>query len=188
MLIRPEADNEVLAGLLVSGDFDRERQWSVYGRVIAVPERLWFASHMDNDVTYNQFVSDNSLEFDSEMELKVGDRVLFRYNVRMDDDCVFEDEEGLILMVRYDMIYMKDDLHPVNGWIFVSGNDVVASGVPHKGYLHYPEREDFDVKVGDEVRYAPRRAVKMEAPEFGLLGDVRRMQRKEILAKVCISL
>lgn len=185
MLIRPEADNETLSGLLIAGDWDRERQWSVFGRVVAVPERLYFSRHIDNDTVYNQFVSDNSLEWDAKMELKVGDRVMFRYNVRMDEDCVYEDEEGMLLMVRYDMIYTitGDDIRPVNGWVFVRDNEVVSVGEPHGGYLHYPEREDFNVKIGDKVRYAPKRAVRMEAEEFRILGDVRRMQRKEILVK-----
>lgn len=185
VLIRPEADYDTLAGLLISGQWEMERQWSVFGRVVAVPERLWFARHVDNNLVYNQFVSDNSLEFDAEMELAVGDRVMFRYNVRMDDECVYQDEDGFLLMVRYDMIYMRidDDIHPVNGWVFVKDGEVVAVGKPHNGYLHYPERQDFKVTKGDLVRYSPRRAVRMEVPEFAELGGIMRIQRKEILVK-----
>lgn len=185
VLIRPEGDHDFLAGLLISGEWERERQWSVFGEVVAVPERLYFARHIDNHVIYNQFVSEHSLEFDADMELSVGDRVMFRYNVRMDEECIYHDGDSMLLMVRYDMIYMRvtDDIHPVNGWVFVRDGEVVAAGRPHRGYLHYPERLDFDVSVGDRVKYSPRRAVRVEVPEFAELAGVMRMQRKEILVK-----
>jgi co-chaperonin GroES (HSP10) len=178
VLIRPDDDNDTMAGMKVYGEFDQHRSWSVFGEVVAVPERLFFMP-MDGLNGYPaSFLADNSLEWETEMELKVGDRVLYRYNIHMDD----EGRYGGLLMIRYDMIYAKlDPFQPINGWVFLSGDRVVAMGKPNKRYLYYPERTAGITKVGDRVMYGNGRGVRVEVDEFNQLGPLLRMQEKEIM-------
>jgi hypothetical protein len=183
VLIRPDADWQEMAGLRLGGEWEQERQWSVWGTVVAVPPGLSFIPHIPGWLEFNQWATDKSLEWDTDMELSVGDRVLYRYNVRMDEDGVFEDADGLLLMVRYDSIYAKQvdgELYPLNGYIFVAPDGrVVAKGRPLRRYLHYPEREDGE--IGDRVLWSAGRGVRVEVPEFETLGGLMRMQRKEVL-------
>jgi hypothetical protein len=174
VLIEPDPDNTDLHGVRMSGEFDQERMWSVYGTVKALPSKLWFHP-LTGNLEIDRWITDKSLEWETDMELKIGDRVIFRYNAWMD-------EEGLStsgMMVKYDAIYAKlDPVTPLNGYVFVDDEgNVKYKGGLNKRYLHYPEREDGE--IGTKI-YPVRRSVRMEADEFAKMG-LRRMQRKEIL-------
>lgn len=176
VLIIPEPDNDNVYGIKMAGDFDHERMWSVYGVVKALPSKLWFHP-LTGNLVIDQWITDKGLEWETDMELKIGDRVLFKYNQWMEDD--IQTQAGMI--VRYDSIYaiVNKSIQPINGYIFVDeeGN-VKHTGGLNKRYLHYPERSDGD--IGTKVLYGKNRGVRMEVEEFEQIG-LRRLQRKEVM-------
>lgn len=105
---------------------DKSKYLSISGKVLMLPESKWFfANKGDGDGDEFHAMVRNSLEFDADCDIKVGDRVFFDYREQVDveQECrlVRTAEQGLCVLVRIDRIYGKytdGDLQPVNGYVF----------------------------------------------------------------------
>jgi len=188
VLVKPDVDMTHDRTGLVRHDFvDAHLGKAVTGQVIAVCDNLFFLSNTpDADPDLVQ----DSLEFDTDMEVRPGDRVLFRYHATIDED---KQVDGMYLM-RYDDLFARIEtgwLYPLNGMLFlrvgaderrVSGlladpayhgasqvrGRVVSEGRLLRGYRDSPDLgPDFAGSlVGKEVVYAKNRAVRIEADDF----------------------
>lgn len=131
VLIKPYLDTSIeLAGKKFEIDttYEIEKHAPTEGEVMAVPDRLVF----------NMEPRKRSVDFDVDMELKVGDKVYFHYLTR--DNCirdgrvVYDDDDNPMYMVEYDQIFTavrEDDIVPINGWNLVEllEGDIVKSDV-----------------------------------------------------------
>lgn len=192
VIVRPEPTIVMSQGFVIPGR--EERRWSPFGTVVAIPDRLRFIPHVGQK-RHDQWASKYSLEVDTDLEVDVGDRVVFRYNAHMDvhegvvDRDLYHDDYDLIM--PYDALYGRADgatWYPLNGMVFVTpegpGRGVISClGQPVRAYQQYPNLSDGDnLSIGDHVIYNPRRGVRMEVEEFDQeLGGMVRMYRKEIL-------
>lgn len=128
--------------------------------------------------------------YDTDIEVKSGDMVLFRRLANVAEDAVFfEDDENRYVRVRYDnllAIISGGGLTPLNGLVFVEdqrpGNisRVLAQGSPIRGILGMDGLPDTnDSLVGKLVVYNVKQAVTIENE---MLGYVSGMSGKNILA------
>ena len=185
VMIKPDRPIESDKTGLARHDFvDSHMQLAVSGTIKAVCDDLWFYNGEEPDLVQE------SLEFETEIEVKPGDRVLFRYLATIDKDYQLD---GYYL-VRYDDLFCRIDgkrLVPVNGYLFVGvGADkrtvgginanpayiaasqtigrVLAAGTPLTCYRDYPGEfdTDFSSVVGKKVVYKKNTAVRLEVDDF----------------------
>jgi len=116
VVIMPDEDQKALAGTVIEWGIERV---AVTGTVVAVPDFLHFSKKKGSGGEYesrmNSSMNCESLEYDTDMELKVGDKVMFRFHSQVRDRCPYG------LLVGYDQVYAKvvgDKIIPVNGRIF----------------------------------------------------------------------
>lgn len=126
VLIKPDATNTFTLStgndLYFDNRFEEQKAAPQSGTVIAVPEKL----------TFSHNPGENSLDYQTDMELIVGDRVIFNYNAKAEAMAM-----GMVLgddfFVRYDMIYVAvrdESVICVNGTVIVE-----------------PENEEFRTKL-----------------------------------------
>jgi len=104
---------------------DRSKYLSISGKVLMLPEQTWFFGNKGDGHgdEFNAMVR-NSLEFDANFDVKVGDRVFFDYREQVDAEIecrlVRTADYGLCVLVRQDRVYgvYEDELRPVNGYVF----------------------------------------------------------------------
>lgn len=190
VLVEPEGKLLHTNGVAVESFVNPYRHVSVYGKVIGVPDNLLYLGRkvekLEPYKIYGpvlrviQQMVERSLEFETKMEISIGDRVLFNYvnYLTAEDENEFVIYEGRkMLLMRYDLIYAVvngDAIKPVNGWIFVrnikltdeervsggvmSSKTVLAGaghvlhvGTPVKHYLHHDIPDNLNVRQGDIV-------------------------------------
>lgn len=170
VLVKPEPTDEISLPngkkLFLSTIFEETKHAPTVGEVLCVPERLIFNED-----------GINSLLFKTEMEVRVGDRVVFHFLAHQQAK-----DEGRILddgfMVRYDSIYLilrGEEIIPINGHLvvepesqLVKSNIIIPdsnkkkaqrigkvryAGKPVDGYLNYPhltDVNDFPMVMKDE--------------------------------------
>lgn len=220
VLVKPDSHFTEYLGLEIADGFDPAKHFSVQGTVLEVPNRLVYGGKFLKrfKTTQNtlplplqalfQKMYLDSLEWETDMEIAVGDRVHFRYNVHLlckDEHLVVGDD----YLIRYDFLYMANQSKMLNGWILVEpiewteeelcddygikkvvknkekiGIGVVKClGSPNKDYLNYNVKEVDAISVGDIVYFRHSNAIPLEYNyhktfEF---GNCYRMQRKDIL-------
>ena len=219
VLVEPDSHFSEHLGLKIADGFDPAKHYSVQGTVKEVPNRLVYGGDFLRKYrnTRNtmplplqslfQKIHLDSLDWDTAMEVAVGDRVHFRYNVHM-----MCKEENLIVddnyLIRYDFLYMVNQEKMLNGWVLiepikwtdvelhnnrgikrvVKSKDKIGMGVvkclgtSNKSYMHYDVKE-VDLAEGDIVYFRHSNAIPLEYNyhktfEF---GNCYRMQRKDIL-------
>ncbi len=101
VLIVPECNFTTMGDLLLNDDFDPQYHVSVLGRVAVVPQRLQYFGYEIAELKRQQagvrikdsaiqrqvqFMNKHSTLFDTEMELQVGDKVVFPYNYHEAND------------------------------------------------------------------------------------------------------
>ena len=143
--ILPDANITKDGDIELYDSFEPAKHWAVKGRVVALPEMLiCYAEEiarmrelqqgarnpiLQKDI---QEMTRWSLEYDTDMELQIGDEVMFRYINRIavvEDEMVFgRDEMGErgIMLVSYDELYLAirgDEVILLNGWILVEPVD-----------------------------------------------------------------
>lgn len=105
---------------------DKSKYLSISGTVLMLPQEKWFFANKSdgNGDEFNAKVR-NSLEFDANCDIKVGDKVFFDYREQIDCDTetrLFRTADyGLCVLVRLDRlygVYDGNDLKPVNGYVF----------------------------------------------------------------------
>lgn len=110
---------------------DKSNYLSISGTVIMLPQTKWYYGKSQQFLNPCaggidlEAMTRNSLEFDANCDIVVGDKVFFDYREQVDveSECriVRTDEYGLCVMVRMDKIYGKytdGDIQPVNGYVF----------------------------------------------------------------------
>lgn len=105
---------------------DKSKYLAISGKVLMLPKEKWFfANKYDGEGPEFSAMVRNSLEFDANCDIKVGDKVFFDYREQIDVEAerrlVRTAEYGLCLLVRQDRIYGaydNEDLRPVNGYVF----------------------------------------------------------------------
>ena len=211
VLVRFDENLEESDGVMIANTEDKQRNYAVKGTVAEVPKCLVF-----NDL--NEFVKpyseqeavdmknayQQSVAFNTDMELKVGDRVLFSYMVHFD-------REAQTDFIDYDMIVAKlDPICPLNGFLLVEMNEknqfeefasgmvlyhedvneygfarVKYAGKPVRGYLDYPEVEDDErIVEGSIVMFEKRNAARMEVDIHNSLTENQsslfKLHRKDV--------
>lgn len=107
---------------------DKSKYLSISGKVLMLPQEKWFFSNKGDGSgqEYDAMVR-NSLEFDANCDIKVGDKIFFDYREQIDAETevrlVRTKDYGLCVLVRMDRIYgvydlSINDLRPVNGYVF----------------------------------------------------------------------
>lgn len=213
--IRPDSSIGFSDGFRIDTGANEQRHLSIYGTVTAVPTRLRYSGYRNRQLKamkseYALNTSRNarsrSMAYDVDMELEVGDRVLFSYTAHLDALEV----DGAML-VDYDQVIAKNNngsWRSVNGFVLVemvqqslidfsSGFRVVREdrnkygygivrvlGSPVRHYADYNRTDDIDIKVGDIVTF-DRHAPRIEMDEHNTLTDsdssLFLIQRKDIL-------
>lgn len=106
---------------------DMSKYLSISGTVLMMPESAFFFHDKADGGSGDEFNAQvrNSLEFDADCSVEVGDRIFFDYREQIDAEIevrlVRTAEHGLCVLVRLDRIYgvyREDDLEPVNGYVF----------------------------------------------------------------------
>lgn len=171
--------------------FEEQRHAQTAGVVVGVPEKLRF----------NADIESNSLDFDTDMELKVGDTVIFNYlAAKHSRDLKQVSSEGEIF-IPYDKIYaaLRDgDVVCVNGYILVEPEEdipdmnfivpdtlkeksknlgkVVYSGTPNRGYHKFQQfYPDDEIPVGSRVLFHWTDAIPIQ-PDQELHGEITKQK------------
>lgn len=204
VMVKPDVDIRCDRSGLVRNDFvDAHLGKAVTGTVVAICSDTIF---MKNDVDADVDIVQESLEFDVDVEVRPGDRVLFRYMATIDADQQFD---GYYIM-RYDDLFARIEvgwLYPLNGMVFlrvgaderkVSGmladpsytgasqtmGYVVSEGRPVRRYRDYDDVDFSQSLVGKTVIYGKNRAIRIEADDFAKFTkseySLYRLHRKSI--------
>jgi hypothetical protein len=136
VLVLPDNDySKFKSGMDIADIFEPGKHISVWGKVLQLPKELvCYQSLIKRLMAYKesedlrgfmQKLNSLSLEFDTENELQVGDRVAFKYVAKMNaqtDDLYVQTERGQAIFVPYDLIYLAkrgERIVPINGWLLV---------------------------------------------------------------------
>jgi hypothetical protein len=203
-------------GMAVADMVDGHRSLSNTGTIIDIGEMHYEDSlHFDQEMPVgflghrqNYDLVGSSLLVDTPCEVKIGDKVLFKYTNRIENP---NEPLGLSkeIPIHYDDLYLKftdDGFYPLNGLVILEmcedepeffaesrGEDffrgkVVAEGCLVERYLDYPECRDFGkIGIGKEVVMKKHMAAKIEVGEHRLFKNkytLRRIHRKSILSIV----
>lgn len=115
----------------------KERNFSVTGTVYAVPNRLYFAGRKVYEAqklggSAPEGMFRRSVQFDTDVEVKVGDRVRFSYTSHteaVNAGMSFETTEGEMFFMKYDKLFMTVDKdgNPekvLNGYILAEADKI----------------------------------------------------------------
>lgn len=199
VLIKPDDDYTQVGNWAFRGG--GTAQVSVYGTVLAVPkkivcysDRVWRNVSLGNrgwTLGLARMYTSISSAYKTKMELKVGDRVLFSYAAKTDEDTPEIEFKGQkCLAIGYEMIYavrIPWGWRPVNGYLLVrilqkrkieevvpgfalEHTDVNKYGVgvvdyagkPNKGYLYERMFDDGRIKKGMLVCFDMGQAARIE--------------------------
>lgn len=173
VLILPDENFTKIGHLEINTHYNPAKHWAVKGVVVGVPETLCFLGEeiaslqkqqgtARDPIIMQQIQEMNrwSTEANTEMELQVGDEVMFRYIQRL---AAVEDNEVLghdflfdraVMLTSYDELYLAirgDEVIMLNGWIMVEP-------------IEYSE-EDMKILGGNFKRYFSN----MEKPGIGIV-------------------
>ncbi len=193
VLIEFDPHIEKVGGFDLSSVEDLQHHYSITGVVKAVPKKLLFAPQYD--IVPPGF---ESMFQDADMELEVGDRVMFSYRAHFDK------------LVDYELIVaaIRDEIVPINGWLLVEVDEkpmfenvsgftvfnrdvniygsatVKYAGKPNKRYIDGWE-DDENIGVGSKIMFNKRNAVRMELDLHNSLTDRQsslfRLQRRDVI-------
>lgn len=195
--MKPEENYERYAGFRV--EEDKAQNFSVFGEVLAVPDRLIYCARLGSKSLRQrkkfQRLNEKSLEWKTKMELKVGDRVMFHYKARLDDENF---EDGTILM-PYDQILAVvrgEKVIPVNGYLFVEVEEIVneenrpvsdgygtlkaVSATGNADYKFSIRKDTAKVKVGQKVYFNPKQGYPVEYTLHQEFHNLVAIRRKDI--------
>lgn len=148
VVVLPDSDFDTIGGMTIADIFEPAKHVSITGTVLVLPKSLVCHKRIiDKLKIYNddpevlnfiQGLSTDSMEFDTDIELNVGDRIAFRYIAKLNaitDKMTIDTEQGQAIIIPYDLIYaaIRDgQLCPINGWIFVEPMEYSESEVRAK--------------------------------------------------------
>ena len=139
VLVKPDEDHvkDSQTGMYVADHFDPARHWSVSGTVLQVPDTLVYLGNKLKALKslgkltgaylhYAQRHRMMSMDFDTDIEIKVGDKVYFNYSNHIagaEEKKEFNSPTGeKLILMPYDSLYMAvrgDKKIPLNGYIYV---------------------------------------------------------------------
>lgn len=212
--------------LYIPTDFNPEKNHVVYGICIAAPQRLLYFKK-EIDAIKNEFggtinapldraeeireMTARSTMYETEMELKQGDFVFYKYNTYYQakiDGRIFKNQDGIFILIPYDCCYIAirgDQIIPLNGLVLLEpimekSSDLLLEekestlkgkicylGQKVKSYLQYPDdgSDDDFYNVGDTVMYRKNSAVVFEDSLHRKLDKkYMRLWRRDLLGKV----
>ena len=120
--------------LYIDPTYEVQKHALTHGKVVMVPDKLFFSN--------NPKRADATLEFGTEMELKVGDIAYFHYlqpERAIVEGRVITHEGKRCIIIKYDTIFCAirdDDFIMVNGWMLV---EVEKEGSFKSSILHVPD-------------------------------------------------
>jgi len=148
VLVLPDKDYDKIGSMELADIFEPGKRVSVFGEVLSLPKTLWYwkekVQHFEQFKEYEELAllaqdyNRESLEYDTDIELQVGDRVAFRYLAKMNaytDGLVFDTDRGKAILMPYDLIYMAirgEQMHPINGWVIVEPIDYTLAEIRAK--------------------------------------------------------
>lgn len=121
VMIQPTQHLNKIGEWVIYDVHDPAHHFTVKGTVLMVPDRLYHAGdHLREKKSlqkcelvtlHNQFLTNRSVEFDTDMELKVGDEVVFKYinHINCIDKHLFYHREGHknpAMFMPYDSLFM----------------------------------------------------------------------------------
>ena len=189
VLLGNPTSTEKIGGLFIDTTYKPEDHVEIINEVIAVPERLKFN------------------EWETEMQLKVGDRVWVQYLSIIKGERVQVGGEVYVLVPYEKIILTKrgDDLVMLNGYVLIepvleetqqSGIIILLKqakqasqrgyvrhmGIPNKRYTDESHTDEIDIKLGDMVGLKHGYNSKLESSYHQTIGDYWVVQRRNIVA------
>lgn len=155
------------------------QHWPITGRVICAPQKNVFYGHeiqkiindrgesiTPEDMQQLNRMKDASVEYQSPVEIKEGDKVIFDYGVNMrcyEDGQYFHTDIGTLFLVKYDKIegiIYEDRIHPLNANIFFKWEkpEKIGSFIAIDKEIHEVSGYQYGVvtHVGSNIRYSTR--------------------------------
>ena len=188
---------------------DKQHHYSVRGTVVGVPKDLFFdKTKMETvlDLPRVRELNAASMSYKTEMELKVGDRILFSYRAHFEMPMF-----GDLGLMDYDMIIAaieKEKIRPINGYLLIEMAEkemfenidgfqvynedkniygygkVRYAGSPVE-YLDYDDIDDENITEGSVVIFDKRSAARIELDIHNSLtqqqSSLFKMHRKDVL-------
>ncbi len=189
VLLGNPTSTEKIGGLFIDTTYKPEDHVEIINEVIAVPERLKFN------------------EWETEMQLKVGDKVWVNYLSIIKGERVQVGGEVYVLVPYEKIILTKrgDDLVMLNGYVLIepvleetqqSGIIILLKqakqasqrgyvrhmGIPNKRYTDESHTDEIDIKMGDMVGFKHGYNSKLESSYHQTIGDYWVVQRRNIVA------
>lgn len=187
--------------VFIDNRYEKGKHMVRTGTVVHTPQNLHF-----------EYFDPLSLEYDTQMELQVGDKVIFH---QLAINYVKKEPYGLgpdEYPIKYDSFFCairNGEIIPVNGNVIVEPlkNEIVSKlvdpklsvnhgivkylGTPIKNYLMTPDGlwsdKGVDIKVGDHIMYGKADCVRLEFSLHQTIDKgtmLYRMRRKDIVAKL----
>ena len=189
VLLGNPTSTEKIGGLFIDTTYKPEDHVEIINEVIAVPDHLKFN------------------EWETEMQLKVGDKVWVNYLSIIKGERVQVGGEVYVLVPYEKIILTKrgDELVMLNGYVLIepvleetqqSGIIILLKqakqasqrgyvrhmGIPNKRYTDESHTDEIDIKLGDMVGLKHGYNSKLESSYHQTIGDYWVVQRRNIVA------
>lgn len=163
--------------LWVDTSYQEEYHAHTTGEVVILPQSLPFVSLSKAQTfgqSYMQYAAQKGMPWQTEVELKVGDKVNFHYLALSNAEKQgfgFDYKGEKIFLIRYDQIYAYErdnEVCPINGFVFVEVEELpqqfqTGAGVWAVSLTEASRRKKFGVGV---VRYAGKPNTAYFEPKF----------------------
>lgn len=215
VLIKPDQDfTQTKSGLKIVDEANQHLHVAVTGTVLEAPRELVYLGYEMAKLDKNNAlqlqrirdINDITMPFDTDLEIKEGDRVVFSYVYQMDKLDLFKDN----LLIPYSELFCRindGEIYPLNGNIIVEqikkdiviGNVKIGekrsdtegvvkyAGCVNRDYLTLPlqpkYRDDERITVGTKVYFPKNGLTRIEYQLHNSLSEVELWagQRKDIL-------
>lgn len=189
VLLGNPTSTEKIGGLFIDTTYKPEDHVEIINEVIAVPERLKFN------------------EWETEMQLRVGDKVWVNYLAIIKGERVQVDGNVYVLVPYEKIILTKrgDEIVMLNGYVLIEPvleekqeSEIVIllkqakqasqrgyirhMGIPNKRYTDEIHTDEIDIKIGDMVGLKHGYNSKLESSYHQTIGDYWVVQRRNIVA------
>lgn len=162
--IRPlELDSSL--DLVMDSVFDPYKNSSIKGEVVMVCDKLYY-DNVDSAsefipasrMTQIQMINEYSLARRTEIEIEVGDHVIFSYTAHMscveDNSYYLDDQDRQVYLLPYDQLsFNLTTLNPISGYIFVEPIEVNSQYITRDGINIYYDQDHLP-GIG-RVKYGP---------------------------------
>lgn len=149
--IQKELNTETQSGILVRNDWDRNKHLRTHGKVVALPDRLFFKKE-----------NVRSLAVDTDMELQIGDHIWFKM-LAAEQNVESGTDASSYAYIKYDSVILAqrgDKIFGVSGHLlYISVKEQDNPGLIKKPRLDNIENEFEVICTGNRVRaYRDRRS------------------------------